>query len=252
MFLKLLGEGALVAESHIAGDFADEAAFLLQGFAGGLDAKFHDEGLGAAAEGFDKLPVQLTRGQVYHGGEVFHRDPFTEMFADPGHGAVDLQVGLKDLLLAFITLHCSHDSDDPLLVIEDGKFVGDKPVRNSLIIEEQLHDVDLRLAGGHHFDVVFAEVLRNAWRKQLEVFLTDDLLLGVKPEAFVKVLVRADELKMLILGKERDAGHMIKQPVESGVGRDVAQELLASGSGIFKLGRLEVLRGHGRNASMSP
>ena len=58
--VKVMGEGALVAEAQFLRHLGDLGSFLLQCLAGGLDAKFHDEGLRTRPKGLDELTVQLS------------------------------------------------------------------------------------------------------------------------------------------------------------------------------------------------
>lgn len=59
MLVEVLSESALIAKAEAASDFSDSGIVALESFARGLDAEFHDEGLRAAAEGFNELPMKL-------------------------------------------------------------------------------------------------------------------------------------------------------------------------------------------------
>ena len=80
------GEGALVGEAELQGQFAAAEAGLTERLARGLDAGLQLEALGADAEGLFEAPVEVANGESDVTGEVGHVDGFAEMFADVGDG----------------------------------------------------------------------------------------------------------------------------------------------------------------------
>ena len=181
--VKVLGEGALIAEAEFATDFSDLSALFLEGFAGGLDAELHDEGLWAGTEGFNELPVKLAGRKMHDFGQFRDRDAGAEVLADVGKSAVDLQVGLEDLFFAFKALHGAHEADDAAFGIEEREFVGDEPVWQALIGEKEFDDVELGFAGAEDFLVIAAKILGEAIREEIEVVFADDLVFMMNAKA---------------------------------------------------------------------
>ena len=181
--VKVLGEGALIAEAKLATYFGDLSALFLKGFAGGLDAELHDEGLRAGTEGLNELPVKLARRKMHDFCQLGDRYSGAEVLANVGEGTVDLQVGLEDLFFAFKALHGAHEADDASFGIEERELVGDEPVWQALIGEKQLDDVELGFAGAEDFLVITAEILSEAIREEIEVVFADDLVFMMNAEA---------------------------------------------------------------------
>jgi hypothetical protein len=225
--MEVVGEGALIAEAEGAGDVGDVGGFALEGFAGGLDAELHDEGLGTGSEGFDEFAVQLPGGEVDDLGELGDGDAGAEVVADVGEGAVDLEVGLEELLLAFKALHGAHDADDAAFDIGEGELVGDEPVGQALIGEEELDDVELGFAGAEDFFVIAAEVFGEAGGEEIEVVLADDGGFFGDAEAIHEAAAGAHEAEVAVFGKEGEVWQVIEEPVEGGVRTDAADEPFA-------------------------
>jgi hypothetical protein len=150
-----------------------------------------------------------------------------EVLADVGEGAVDLQIGLQHLLFAFKTLHAAHDADDAAFFVAERQFVGDEPVRDALVGEEQLDDVELRFAAGEHFLVIAAEIFREAGGEQIEVVFADDAGFVGNAEAVHETTAGAHEAEFAVLGKESEIGQMVEEPVKRSVRTDAANEAFA-------------------------
>ena len=99
-------------------------------------------------------------------------------------------------------------------MIEDGHLVGDEPIGDALLVEEQLHDVELGLGGGEHLFVVATEIFSQARGKQIEIVLADDFRFGGEAKAFIEFAVGADELERGVLGKEGEPWQVVHQGVE--------------------------------------
>jgi hypothetical protein len=181
--VKVLGEGALIAEAELATYFSDLSALFLKGFAGGLDAELHDEGLRAGSKGFDELPVKLAWRKMHDFSQFRDRDASAEVLADVGEGAIDLQVGLEDLFFSLKALHGAHQADDAAFGIEKRELVGDEPVWQALIGEKELDDVELGFAGEEDLFVIAAKILGEAIREEIEVVFADDLVFMMNAEA---------------------------------------------------------------------
>jgi len=181
--VKVLGEGALIAEAELATYFGDLSALFLEGFAGGLDAELHDEGLRAGAKGLDELPVKLARRKMHDFSQLGDGNAGAEVLTDVGEGAIDLQVGLEDLFFALEALHGAHEADDAVFGVEERELVGDEPVWQALIGEKELDDVELGFASAEDFLVITAEILGEAIREEIEVVFADDLVFMVNAEA---------------------------------------------------------------------
>ncbi len=181
--VKVLGEGALIAEAELATYFSDLSTLFLKGFAGGLDAELHDEGLWAGSKGFNELPVKLAGRKMHDFSQFGDGDAGAEVLANVGKGTVDLQVGLEDLFFAFKALHGAHEADDAAFGIEERELVGDEPVRQALIGEKELDDVELGFAGEEDFLVIAAEIFSEAIREEIEVVFADDLVFMMNAEA---------------------------------------------------------------------
>jgi len=181
--VKVLGEGALIAEAEFATYFGDLSALFLKGFAGGLDAELHDEGLWTGSKGFNELSVKLARRKMHNFGQFGDGDAGAEVLANVGKGTVDLQVGLENLFFSLKALHSAHEANDAAFGIEERELVGDEPVWQALIGEKELDDVELGFAVAEDFLVIAAKILGEAIREEIEVVFAHDLVFMMNAEA---------------------------------------------------------------------
>jgi putative membrane-bound dehydrogenase-like protein len=229
--LEELGEVALVAKPQLGCDLGDLRTLVLQRLASRLDAKLHDEGPGADAEGFDEFPVELALGEVEDAGQFLDRHTLAEVFADIGDGAVELEVGLEDFASMLVALHGAHDADDAVRPVANGEFIRDEPIGHALLGKEQLHDVRFRFASADDLLIVAAKALCEPWREEIEVLPADHLRLFAKAEPLEEAAAGADEAELPVLGEEGHVRHEIEDTVETAIGADAAEEPVAGGNG---------------------
>ena len=213
MLAEVLGEGALIREAAFLRDVADEAITFLKQLAGGLDAYFEQEELGAGAEDFDEFPMELPWREVHSRSEFADGEAFAESSADDCDGLVDGEQRLVAAAAEAVALCDAEDADDAAAAVAHGELVGDEPVGDSLGIEEELDDIQLRATGADDFGVVLLKVLGEACGEEGEIVLADEGAFAAQPQALVEMAVRSDEARAPILRKKGDTGYEIEKAV---------------------------------------
>lgn len=200
---------------------------MLEGLAGGLNAEFEDEGLGADAEGFDKFPMELTDGEVDLFGEFLDGDLVAEVLSNVGNGLIELEEGLQEGLAVFVSVGGAHETDNVSKLVTEGEFVGDVPIGDALSIEEELYEVEAWFAGGENGLIVAAKGFCEAFGEEVEVVAADNFLFALEAEAFVEKAAGAENTTALVFGEEGDVGEVIKEAIEWGCRVDGSEELLS-------------------------
>ncbi len=72
-----------------------------------------------------------------------------------------------------VTLRGAHDADDTPALIMHGHLMSDEPIRDSLRIEEEFHDVEACLTCFYDIFIIAAEILCQALRKNVKILLTN-------------------------------------------------------------------------------
>lgn len=231
--MKVVSEGTLVAKAEVACDFSNLSAFFLQHFTGSLDAQLHDECLRTGAEGFDKFAVQLPGRKMHEAREFGDGDTGAEVGADVSERAVDLLMRLEYLVSASKAAHAAHDADGAAFAIKEGELVGDEPPWDALVGEEELNDVQLRLATGENFFIIASEVFGEPCREEIEVVFAHNVFFLGDAEAIHEATTGAHEAELAVFGKEGEVGKVVKEPIEWAARADAADETLAQrGRGI--------------------
>jgi len=224
MLLKGLGESALRAKAKGAGDLADLGGLLLERLASGLDTELHDEGLGARPESLQEFAMQLPRGEVNGMRQLFHAYADTKVLADVRDGAIQLPERVKHLAPGLEAVDRPHESDEPTAAVAQRELIRYEPVGHPLVIEEELHDVQLWLTRVENVFIVTPEILRKAFGEEVEIIPADDLAFRFQSKARDESLAGAHDPEVAILCEKRDLREMIEEPVKGRVRANPAEK----------------------------
>lgn len=224
---ELGGEGALVVETEVDGDVGDLGARFAEGVAGGLDAGLDEVVLGRDAEAVLELAVELSLGESDAACHLLHEPAVAGIMAEGVGGLGNGGVGGRDVALKVVALDRTHQADDLSAFVEEGQFLGDEPVGDALLIEEEFDDAEERLASRNDFLVIGAEADRERTGKEIEVGFAHDLSFIGKSEAPIEVRVAIHELVIPVLGEEGHAGDVVEHARKLGGIGEVGEEAFA-------------------------
>lgn len=154
------------------------------------------------------------------------------MLADVGQGTLDVLTGVDDGHGLAVALGDSHDADEAAFFVSQGHLVGDEPIRNALLIEEELDDVELGLSGAENLFVIPAKILGETAGEDIEVVFIHELVFTLEAHGLNEVAIGADEAETAVFGEKGDAGQGIKHPVRLALEIERAQEFGAQLGGI--------------------
>ncbi len=94
-----------------------------------------------------------------------------------------------------VALDRAHEPDDLSTFVEEREFLGDEPVGNALLIEEEFDDAEKGFACGDDLFVIGAEVEGERAGEKVEVGLAHDFRFIGESEAAVELRVAVDQLE---------------------------------------------------------
>lgn len=125
----------------------------------------------------------------------------------------------------FIPARDAHDTDDPAPFVKNGQLGADEPVEVALFVIPDFEPVDQGLATAHHLRIVLTVGLRHFGWKEPFIQRPDQLTLALDAKPFKGGTVCGDVPPLIILHKEKDARHVLKnRPNALGIG-DAGKEL---------------------------
>lgn len=223
---KMAREGTLIVKAEVERNLADRRGAVPQGLAGGLDAGLDEKGLRTDAKDGMEAAVEAAHRQAGDLGERGDRYRLAEMRPQPRHRAVELGIARHRQPAISVALHCADDAHRRAIGGEHRILVGQKPIGQTLPVEEQLDDLELRLTGGEHFLVVAAESLGQPCRKQGKIIPADEIALRPAAQPLPKDPIGRDEAEGPILGEKSHSREGIKKLQQLLARRDGIEECL--------------------------
>lgn len=199
---KLAGERALIVKADIAGHLGDGRPGYAQHFTRCLDAGLHEVVLWGYSVTLVEFPIKLPLRKTDTAGHLLHAPSLTRVASKGIRGFRDRGVGGGDGSKNFVALDGSHQSNDMAAFSKERQFLGDEPIRDSLLIEKQFHDMKDRLAGRKHLFVIRAKLICQRAGKQLVVGAPHHIGLVAEAESLVKMGVPQHQLTGAVFGKK--------------------------------------------------
>lgn len=137
-------------------------------------------------------------------GEGLNRNAIPEVVADVFDRLVQVQVGLQKRLSCLITVGGAHESNHPAVRIADWKFVGHKPVWDSLTVEEQFDQIKSRFSSTQHGFIVRAEDFGEAAWEKFKIVPAEDLCFVLESKALEKQAAGADDFAFSVFCEKRN------------------------------------------------
>jgi len=133
------------------------------------------------------------------------------MLTDMIHRSVELEIRGFDRAGRRIGFDDAHDTDDSPRYGTNGQLVREKPIRQTLLIEERLDDFAFGLTAGEDVLIIGAIVPGELFGKEIEVGFTNQFRFGLEPEAPPETTIGGNELEVLVLRKKRHARQFVEQ-----------------------------------------